>query len=503
MHGAARLHAAHALGDPMANPTRRVHEGMAALATGCALALCGGRRVGPSPHNPCGSGWHGMSCHINRRRRLLHCSGSTSNPEANRDDARLWKKMVAFIVPTYALVVTNMILTAIDKAFIGNISSLQLAALGPSTAVFDCTSYLLTFLNTATLTLLGSHQGEDLNRIRSHALAFATIGGLVQGALLLVASVRAVRLLGAVGPMIPFSAAYLQIRALGAPVDRAGSISTQFALAQKDGVTPMLATLIAALFNVAGDYLLCRRFGVAGAAFATVAASAVSAVFLAQRLRSSSLWPRPFEWPSFSDFKPFASFAGPVFVVLLMKIILFSLMTAGATALGTAPAAAHQVLVSVFFVCGIAFGQPLSWAAQAFLPGVSRGPERRRVIRALLTVSAAFASLSGAMAWLMASFCLTWFTRDPLVLLQAKAATPAIVSFVVSYTAFLALEGIAIASQRLRACLTIAVAVTVAGGLTIWGLSVRGSLSLPNLWASQVASVSIGAILIGSVALRP
>lgn len=411
--------------------------------------------------------------------------------------------MVKFVVPTYALVVTNMLLSALDKAFIGQGSSLQLAALGPSTAVFDCSSYLLTFMSTATLTLLRSQPGPRLNTIRSHALAFTVALGSLQGAALLLLAAPAVRLLGASGAMLPYSVQYLRIRALGAPVERLASIATQFFLAERDGVAPMLATLIASAFNAVGDYLLCPRYGVAGAAAATVAASGVSAAFLTRRLQLRGLWPRPLEPPRPDrDFAPFAAFAGPLLVVLLAKVLLFALMTAGATALGTAAGAAHQVLVSVFFVCGIAFGQPLSWAAQAFLGGAPGSPERGRASRALRAVAAVAIGLSGVCAGLMARYCLGLFTADAAVRAEAAAAAPVVVAFVMLYVLYLTLEGAAIAMQRLRACLAISVALAVGGGGVVWALQHRGLLTLTTLWGSQALALVAAAVATAAVAAK-
>ncbi|CAE8722136.1 unnamed protein product, partial [Polarella glacialis] len=127
---------------------------------------------------------------------------------------RMSWSIVRFIVPTYVLVVTGMVLTALDKSFVGRTSSLQLAALGPASAVFDCSSYVLTFVNTATLSLLadGSLTKEELDRIRSHSLVFAVFFGILQGAFLFCTAVPAVGLLGARGALLPFSVLYLQIR---------------------------------------------------------------------------------------------------------------------------------------------------------------------------------------------------------------------------------------------------------------------------------------------------
>lgn len=447
---------------------------LAAAGATCAVLLGVRRRLQPPRKGP---GFGGS--------RPFPRAAEESTTMVTTQSTKIWPSIVRFVLPTYTLVVTNMVLTALDKSFVGRTSSLQLAALGPASAAFDCSSYLLTFLNTATLFLLGSLPAEDLNRTRSHALIFAVASGTIQAVILLCTAVSAVKLLGAAGAMLPFSVLYLRLRAFGAPIDRLGSISTQFWLAQKDGVTPLLATLISAGFNALGDFLLCPKYGVGGAAWATVAASTVSAAYLVAKLVHRGLWPRPWVLPTMSDLKPFAAFAGPVFLVLLMKVVLFSIMTMGATMLGTGPAAAHQVLVSIFFVSGIAFGQPLSWAVQTFLPTADGSEEFRKTCRALLTVAALFVALSGVTAGAMSNYCLGWFSKDPLVLKEALAAAPAVVGFVVLYASYLTLEGFAIAQKRLTMCLIVSTVLSTIGGGTIMWLQASGLLSLRSLWGSQ------------------
>lgn len=444
--------------------------------------------------------------HHARRDRQL---GFACRAEAVRSTSKLqasdrprWIAITGFVVPTYALVATSMILTAIDKAFIGRVSSLQLASLGPSTAVFDCTSYLLTFLNTATLAFLASNaDAAERGKIRSHALFFTVGSGMIQGLLLFIGAFPAVRCLGASGDLVQHSAVYLRLRSMGAPVDRIASVSTQFWLAEKNSVIPMLATIVAAGFNIVGDFVLCPSYGVVGAAVATVIASAVSAVFLIVCLERGSLWPSPFQWPSPSDLAPFVRFAGPVFFALLLKVILFALMCAGATGLGIMPAAAHQILVSVFFICGIAFGQPLSWAAQSFLPR-STGQERRRIAKALIAVSSVFVMLSGVLAGLMGCYCLHWFSADSAVLAHAQGAQQTVTIFVMLYVAFLTMEGFAIALHRLKACLAVSAVLAASGGLTILLLRLSGLLSLTSLWASQATLLAVACIALGLIVLR-
>ena len=71
---------------------------------------------------------------------------------------------------------------ASKSRFLGRSSSLQLAAMGPAASVFDSASLVLTFLNTATLSLLGMSAGDakKIRQIRSHAIFLATSSGLLR-----------------------------------------------------------------------------------------------------------------------------------------------------------------------------------------------------------------------------------------------------------------------------------------------------------------------------------
>eukprot|EP00747_Dinoflagellata_sp_TGD_P178539 gnl/TRDRNA2_/TRDRNA2_27603_c0_seq1.p1 gnl/TRDRNA2_/TRDRNA2_27603_c0~~gnl/TRDRNA2_/TRDRNA2_27603_c0_seq1.p1 ORF type:complete len:634 (+),score=81.08 gnl/TRDRNA2_/TRDRNA2_27603_c0_seq1:53-1954(+) len=427
-----------------------------------------------------------------RARGIVSMASSASSSSSS--DPPMWLAVARFIIPTYALVATGMILSAVDRAFIGQVSTLQLAALGPATTIYDCSSYVLTFLNTATLVLLGSQPEKERRLIRSHALIFTIGSGFALSLLLIPFATVAVQRFGADSAMLPFAVIYLQIRALGAPIDRLGSVTTQFWLAEKDGIIPLVATVISALFNAAGDYVLCPLYGTTGAAVATVAASAISAGYLVRLLQKRDLWPDPFVWPSWKDFAPFAEFAGPVFLVLLMKVFVFATMTVAATILGTVTGAANQVLVSIFFIVGIGLAQPLSWAAQTFLPGKPAGPERREVVQTLLGAAVLCAGLGVAGAGAIMQFGIGWFTSDLAVQAQALSARPGLIAFVAFYIVFLALEGFVIALRQLRTCVLITLGLVVAGSSSLWALHGSGLLTLSSLWSSQAGMLAVASV---------
>lgn len=282
-------------------------------------------------------------------------------------------EIARFVVPSFCLVVANSSMTTVDKAFLGRSSSLQLAAMGPAASVFDSASLVLTFLNTATLSLLGMSAGdpEKLQKIRSHAIFLATSAGLFLTLFLFVLAGPLTRLMGATTAMLPLSMIYLQIRAIGAPIERGTSVATSFCLAAKDGATPLMVTLVGMVINVIADGLLSPKYGLAGVAGASVIASAIGYIYLIFALVKSGRWPHPFIWPrNFRSISRFLQFAGPVLLAVFLKMLVLANMTTAACSLGTTAAAAHQLFQTLFLLSAVAIGNPFSWAAQAFIPPI-------------------------------------------------------------------------------------------------------------------------------------
>jgi len=436
--------------------------------------------------------------------------------------ASLSEEMVRFVVPAFGLVAANQAMTAVDKAFVGHISSMQLAGMGSAAVSFDSVSYMTTFINTAGLSLLGAalalKNKDEANKVRSHALVFATGLGAGLGLFLSTFAVPVCRLLGGApdGPMLGAAQDYLSIRAMGIPLERMISIGTTFCLASKDGSTPLIVTTIGSVANVLFDWLLCCRLmparAAGGSAAASVLATAVSGVYLIYRLRRKGRWPNPLVWPRKSDAKPFLGFAGPVFLLLLVKSLSFTTMTAYAAGLGTATAAAHQVYVSLLFLTAVAVGTPLSWAAQSFMPGYltkrsgdggeeaagdrEAGSERTGdspavCLRALLSVAAGCSSLAAGAVIAALRYGPKVFTSDQTVvaaLMNPHSSMP-LVGFVMLYPIFLALEGTLIAARRLRVSLLMSGLLLVTNTVLFRVLKHVGWLSLSALWSASAASL--------------
>jgi Na+-driven multidrug efflux pump len=420
------------------------------------------------------------------------------------------RALAHFVAPAFCNVVANSSMSAVDKLSIGYHSTLQLAALGPAATAFDGGSYLLTFLNTATMSLLGAavDDQERAKRVRSHAIILATGSAICLGTFLSVFAVPLCRLLGATPAMLPFSVIYLQLRALGAPVERGTSVSTSFCLASKDGTTPLMVTLIGLGVNVVLDMTLCPMYGSSGVAVASVMASTLGYAYLIKSLIRRGLWPWPLSWPrGYRDVAPFLGFAGPVLLAVFLKILTFGQMTRAACGLGTSAAAAHQIFVTLFYLTAVALGNPFSWAAQAFLPPLLAAEAKGQVpndgrplpsMRALqrIVITSGFTALS--VSFLVVFLCRTLLaasSRDSGVGAFLSQCSPALIPFLTLYPVLLTLEGALYSVQRQGQVLKLSMVFFVFTCAYLSLMRYRGYLSLSNLWLGTGLTCGLAGML--------
>lgn len=418
-------------------------------------------------------------------------------------------EIARFVLPSFFLVLANSSMTTVDKAFLGRSSSLQLAAMGPAASVFDSASLVLTFLNTATLSLLGMSAGDplQLRKIRSHAIFLATSSGLFLILFLFALAGPLTRLLGATPAMLPLSMIYLQIRAIGAPIERGTSVATSFCLAAKDGATPLMVTLVGMVINVVADGLLSPKYGLAGVAAASVVASLIGYAYLICALVKSGRWPRPFAWSrNFRSISRFLRFAGPVLLAVFLKMLVLANMTTAACSFGTTAAAAHQLFQTLFLLSAVAIGNPFSWAAQAFIPpilaafceGQECGAVSRKSFWTLRRLLASALTLSLTASVSVVIFCrkFGWIlSSDPDVVGEMSRTSPALVPFLAVYPLLLTLEGALYGAQERSTVLWLSIFFWCMSSAAVGALRLFGILSLCNVWLAVGLSCGIATLV--------
>lgn len=259
----------------------------------------------------------------------------------------------------------------------------------------DSTMYLTTFISMATTNKLArafarndvKDQVSTLSHVMGVSLAVGTF-------ITLLINLAGYDILAAIiGPastlsietskeVLKASLDYSRIRSIVSPLAVMGLTSQAVLLCSQDTKTPALAVLVASIVNVIGDYIFVAKmnWGIRGAALATSMAS-----ILANGLLVRKVWQMMHRWkenqsqnvqnvpflslPNREAFISLLKLAGPIFFVLIGKILGYSSMTIRAGSFGFVPLACHNVLMRVFFFFAT-FGDALSHSAQTFLPGL-------------------------------------------------------------------------------------------------------------------------------------
>lgn len=219
----------------------------------------------------------GCACGRDARRRAREERAATSaelSPRETEDRPPLawWddvRAILRFALPALGSSLASPVLSAVDTAVIGRCAStLELAALGPSSTVFDSLGLIFAFLQVASINKLAGLAGSSGNdgeadslrwRERRKAVSEFALLSLIIGTVLMTALILGAPWLmsattsrassDAVGPAV----AYIRIRALSLPAF-IGQITMQGTLMglSKDAVTPLFAVLISGLVNTIG-----------------------------------------------------------------------------------------------------------------------------------------------------------------------------------------------------------------------------------------------------------
>ena len=195
-------------------------------------------------------------------------------------------------IPAVLIMIVMVLYHMADVFFIGQTGDPnKVAAVSLASPMFSILSGLGVLLGnggcTAISLALGKGDYDRIKKISAFAVWGAVLAGAVFAAAVLALMNPVCRLLGANGETEAFTAEYLRIIAIGAPVIMLTNVVP--ALIRADGSTTdsMIGNMIGTVLNIALDPLLISTFGmgVSGAALATVAANAVSLVYYAYFLR--------------------------------------------------------------------------------------------------------------------------------------------------------------------------------------------------------------------------
>jgi len=326
--------------------------------------------------------------------------------------------------PIAASTISYSFMTLVDTLLIGRVGRSELAGValgGLFCFVLLCFSLgLLRGANALVAQAVGAGRNDQVSPILGAALVSAlAVGVLTAGAGQVAA--RFLVHMTATPAAGQAAAAYLSVRILSAPLTLAFVALREVRYGRGDARTPMIATIVANLVNIALAYLFIFTFqqGVRGAAVATVLAHAVElgVLLVAQRggfgltafrrTHLAALW----------------RIGAPTGVQFVLEIGSFAILSLMISLLSEAEMAAHQIAMQV-----IHFSFLPAWAlgeAAAVLAGQAVGANEDglviRVGRIAAAAAGAYATACALVLALAADPLTRGFTTDEGVLAAARS----------------------------------------------------------------------------------
>ncbi|KAL6775879.1 hypothetical protein ACKKBG_A18890 [Auxenochlorella protothecoides x Auxenochlorella symbiontica] len=425
-------------------------------------------------------------------------------------------------LPALLTLVADPMLSMATSVFVGQTGPTPLAALGINTSLFALCFSLFNFLATATTplvaTALQAGNGEQAGRTVLQGLALAVVLGLGLALALTAGSDAALGVMGVApeaGDLFLQSRDYLTVRALAAPAVLLESVAQGALYGMRDMRTPLYVTAGANALNLGLGWLLVLHlgWGVKGAALATAAAEAASAVAyltvlhgrrgmlgdLAPRLL---LAPPPSAGPNGTP-PPQELLPAGASLLTRTALLLGSKTAAAAAAarLGAAPAAAHHIVLQVWLLDSF-LTDALAVAGQTLVAshlgaGGSVGLRSARAVsdRLLQLGVGGSAVLALALAALGPAFPAA-FTSDPGVLSGVHAIWGLALALLPLNGAVYVLDGVLAGASDFD---FLAQAMVLSALCTVAGLELSGHLeagllgvwwALAALMASRLATLS-------------
>jgi putative MATE family efflux protein len=282
------------------------------------------------------------------------------------------RRILALALPATATLVADPLMGLVDTAVVGRLGAAELGGLGLAVAVLATVSWVFNFLvfgtTSAVARAVGAGEPEAAGRRVAHAERVAAVVGIVVGGGLLLVAPALLRVLGAVPELVEPGATYLRVRAVGVPFLLLAFVGHGAFRGVSDTRTPLGVVAVANVVNAGLTLALVfgAGMGIAGAAWATVAAEVLTVVLFARLLGRTRLPLAGHGWPDRRALLALLVVSRDLFLRTGGLLLGLLALTAAAARIGTLTAAAHQVLWQTFLLVSF-FMDGLAIAAQAMV----------------------------------------------------------------------------------------------------------------------------------------
>ena len=202
------------------------------------------------------------------------------------------KLIITFALPLMVGNIFQQLYTVVDTMVVGKALGVDaLAALGATDWLYWMLLGMIQGITQGFGILMAREFGaKQYEKLRSVIGSSTSLSLMSAGLFLVIGQLLAapiLRLLNTPAEILSSSLLYLQIMFLGIPIVMAYNLLATILRSLGDGQTPLYAMILAALTNIVLDllFVLLFRWGIAGAAIATLIAQGISSIYCLMRIR--------------------------------------------------------------------------------------------------------------------------------------------------------------------------------------------------------------------------
>jgi MATE family multidrug resistance protein len=418
-------------------------------------------------------------------------------------EGRSFKELARLAWPITVSMMSYSIMTLADTLLVGRLGAPQLAGVGlAGVAAFTllCFSFgLLRGVKTLVAQAVGGGRPDEVRAYLGAAIVCAAgLGGITIALGQLLA--QALPWIAASSEAGEAARTYLSIRVLGAPMAAGQVALREVRYGEGDARSPMIATIVANVVNVAlaAWFIWGLHWGVAGAAWATVIAHTVELVVLMLATGNLEFFEGAVRSCTRRHMAALWRVGVPTGVQFMLEVGSFALLTALVSSLSEVQMAAHQIAIQVIhfsFLPAFAVAE-----AASVLAGQAVGADKDRLVlrvaRESLLLSGIYTGTFTVVFALGAPLIAACFTSNP----ELAAAAVRLLHVAAVFQVFDAANVVARAVLRGTGDVRFAAVVGVATSWLctpplMWLLGYRLGLGAYGGWLGLCAEIVLAALI--------
>ena len=409
------------------------------------------------------------------------------------------RKVFGLALPALGVLAAMPLYLLLDTAVVGRLGAEQLAALGAAAAVQSVVTTQLTFLSYGTTArssrLFGSGKKDEAVAEGVQATYVALIVGFALACVMWLFGGQIALWMTGNPETAELTAAWLHVAALAIPITLVEMAGNGWLRGIQDTKKPLYFTLAGLFPGAIAVPIFVHFWGLVGSAWANVLGMGIIAVLFLLELKKqhTGSWRlRP------SVIKRQLVLGRDLIIRSASLQVAFLSAAAVAARFGTAPLAAHQVMLQIWNFLTLVLDS-LAIAAQTLI-GAALGAKSVDTARAagqkILGYSAIFSGGLAAVFALGAAFIPRIFTNDEAVLEAMRIPWWIMIAMIVAGGVLFAIDGVLLGAGDAAFLRTITVGSVIVGFLPGILIAYFLDLGLAGIWCGLAAFIGLRTIAV-------